>query len=513
MTKDELIRMIRDNDFLPDGDMIDNCIYLFASDAEEACGLLEYYYRFAHKCFLVQGSSNHNGVHYCTEKYILRAEGNTTLRAKYLVMLYSLEIEYYAEMGACHECLRYVDRVLDMDISGHEEYIGSVLNMILSIFLESGICSETGRYIEALKKLADFSGNGSDVCAMYCGTLMEVYAVLGNEEECLHYSGRLDTYLKGKANPQLKLVIPLYQMGCRILLDKGKPADESFIKDFCRGMDRLVRRQEVKDDFSYALLPVFRVLHTSLTVRRLLKYVEYLIEHSNSLSDRIKFYEFLTDECGLDLTRYPRLRKGYLECLKKYHRDSREHVRQALLNELALNELERTYARGALFDTLTGVGSRNAYNNEMAGYKAKDGQHLNSTKFAIVLVDVNGLKETNDLFGDNAGDRLLTDAAEILETGFGDSGRIYRVTGDEFCVITELDREQIEQKVKLVRSGLDERNEKEKLKLSLSIGYTCISEQPGMTIDELIICAGHRKYEDKVRFYSQEEHDRRGRRT
>lgn len=513
MTKDELIRMIRDNDFLPDGDMIDKCVYLFASDADGSCELLEHYYRFAHKCFVVQGSNHHNGIHYCTKKYILRAEGNTTLRAKYLVMLYSLEIEHYADMGSYHECLRYVDKVLDLDITSHEEYLGSVMNMTLSIFFEAGILQEAGRYVEALKKLAESSANGADVRAMYCGTLMEAYAVLGNETEFNNYYTQLSSYLKQKVGKVLKLVIPLYQLGCRVIIKGEETADEEFVKEFCRSMDRLLRHQDVRDDFSFVLLPTFRAIYAKLTRQRLMKYVEYLIGHSNSLSDKIRFYAFLNEECGIDLGRYPRLKTGYADCLKKYYKNSREHIRQELRNELALNELERTYARGALCDTLTGVGSRNAYNNEIAGYRAKDGQHLNSTKFAIILVDVNGLKETNDLFGDTTGDRLLVEASELLENGFDDMGRVYRVTGDEFCIITELEKDRIEQRIDRIRDEMEERNRREKLKLSLSIGYTCVSEHPGMSIDELIICAGRNKYEDKVRYYSQVEHDRRGKRT
>lgn len=84
-------------------------------------------------------------------------------------------------------------------------------------------------------------------------------------------------------------------------------------------------------------------------------------------------------------------------------------------------------------DLLTGVFNRNAMNNRIS-------EDLNGSKpiprpFGICFIDVNGLKATNDMKGHDAGDKLLKDVAEILNSLKTPDCAIYRVGGDEFMVI------------------------------------------------------------------------------
>ncbi|TCQ11169.1 PAS domain S-box-containing protein/diguanylate cyclase (GGDEF)-like protein [Sphingomonas sp. PP-CC-3A-396] len=59
------------------------------------------------------------------------------------------------------------------------------------------------------------------------------------------------------------------------------------------------------------------------------------------------------------------------------------------------------------------------------------------THVALVLFDVDHLKETNDTIGHDAGDLLLQTLADRLTTFFGKRGAIGRLGGDEFAVILE----------------------------------------------------------------------------
>lgn len=54
---------------------------------------------------------------------------------------------------------------------------------------------------------------------------------------------------------------------------------------------------------------------------------------------------------------------------------------------------------------------------------------------SIIMIDVNGLKLTNDTFGHEAGDRLLIKAAEVLKTSARDEDIIARFGGDEFTIL------------------------------------------------------------------------------
>jgi diguanylate cyclase (GGDEF)-like protein/putative nucleotidyltransferase with HDIG domain len=55
--------------------------------------------------------------------------------------------------------------------------------------------------------------------------------------------------------------------------------------------------------------------------------------------------------------------------------------------------------------------------------------------FSIIVVDVNGLKLTNDAYGHSMGDKLLVKVAEILKKSCREDDIICRVGGDEFLVL------------------------------------------------------------------------------
>ncbi|MBO4432095.1 MAG: amino acid permease [Clostridia bacterium] len=120
---------------------------------------------------------------------------------------------------------------------------------------------------------------------------------------------------------------------------------------------------------------------------------------------------------------------------------------------------ERDAAREIAFrDPLTGVKSKNAYDGriEKMNRLITDGK---SDNFGIAVCDVNGLKFINDTYGHKAGDRYITDASALICEYFKHSP-VYRIGGDEFCVIIEgYDYEHretiIEQFNKTVESHLD----------------------------------------------------------
>ncbi|MCI9175044.1 MAG: diguanylate cyclase [Lachnospiraceae bacterium] len=56
-------------------------------------------------------------------------------------------------------------------------------------------------------------------------------------------------------------------------------------------------------------------------------------------------------------------------------------------------------------------------------------------KCAIVMFDLNNLKRMNDEFGHHMGDYYIISASEIIQDVFGSLGEIYRIGGDEFCLI------------------------------------------------------------------------------
>ncbi len=86
-------------------------------------------------------------------------------------------------------------------------------------------------------------------------------------------------------------------------------------------------------------------------------------------------------------------------------------------------------------DALTGVKNRSAYLDVEAqiNRRIREGE---AVRFAVVVCDLNDLKQTNDSFGHQAGDRLLKDACAIICRVFKHSP-VFRVGGDEFAVISQ----------------------------------------------------------------------------
>jgi diguanylate cyclase (GGDEF)-like protein len=80
-------------------------------------------------------------------------------------------------------------------------------------------------------------------------------------------------------------------------------------------------------------------------------------------------------------------------------------------------------------DPLTGLYNRRFYQEELVKL-----DHPKYLPLSIVLIDINGLKITNDAFGHDSGDQLLVQVSDELRHSFN-TNRIARIGGDEFVVI------------------------------------------------------------------------------
>ena len=56
---------------------------------------------------------------------------------------------------------------------------------------------------------------------------------------------------------------------------------------------------------------------------------------------------------------------------------------------------------------------------------------------ACLVLDVDGLKKVNDVYGHLAGDALICDAADCILAVYAKYGECYRIGGDEFVVLLE----------------------------------------------------------------------------
>jgi diguanylate cyclase (GGDEF)-like protein len=93
---------------------------------------------------------------------------------------------------------------------------------------------------------------------------------------------------------------------------------------------------------------------------------------------------------------------------------------------VALTHLWHFVSRRHPLDALTGVPTRSAAHHALRDLRAGD---------AVVMVDVDALKATNDTQGHLAGDDVLRAVADHLRTGVRAQDTVARWGGDEFVIV------------------------------------------------------------------------------
>jgi diguanylate cyclase (GGDEF)-like protein len=92
--------------------------------------------------------------------------------------------------------------------------------------------------------------------------------------------------------------------------------------------------------------------------------------------------------------------------------------------------------RLAFQDPLTGLANRRAVDERLETSMA---EHIeNGTPVSMILADINRLKQVNDSFGHEAGDRLIVAVADAVSraSGLAHGSLAARIGGDEFCIVT-----------------------------------------------------------------------------
>ena len=116
---------------------------------------------------------------------------------------------------------------------------------------------------------------------------------------------------------------------------------------------------------------------------------------------------------------------------EEYRRD----LEVALAREKQGREELRTAWALAYTDSLTGVNSRLAFAEKEGGIDRAISEGA-AAGIAVVVCDLNGLKQINDVGGHEAGDRCIIEASRLICEVFPHSPT-YRVGGDEFAVLLE----------------------------------------------------------------------------
>ncbi|WP_409345374.1 HD domain-containing phosphohydrolase [Paenibacillus sp. MBLB4367] len=116
---------------------------------------------------------------------------------------------------------------------------------------------------------------------------------------------------------------------------------------------------------------------------------------------------------------------------------------------------------------------------------------------SLLVIDLNGLKLANDVFGHREGDRLLIRGAELLRTMFGEDVTLARWGGDEFvAILPHTDKEACEAAVALLKAGC-EQSAIDPVKVSMAIGAATLTNAD-QSLSAAFIDAEKQMYKNKL---------------
>ena len=147
----------------------------------------------------------------------------------------------------------------------------------------------------------------------------------------------------------------------------------------------------------------------------------------------------------------------------------------------------------AALDPLTGLYNRRSGEQRLAEEISRATRYRRP--LTILLIDLDGLKQTNDKLGHAAGDIVLKSFAERLQKAIRGSDLAVRLGGDEFmALLPECRTEEVKHVINRIE-GLEVEYETSRIACRFSRGWT--DYRPGETSEELMRRADEALYANK----------------
>lgn len=167
-------------------------------------------------------------------------------------------------------------------------------------------------------------------------------------------------------------------------------------------------------------------------------------------------------------------------------------------NRLLLRQLEEK----ANTDSLTGLYNRRYLEGALAAERKKNDRF--GIPYSIIVVDVNRLKEANDIYGHEVGDRLLQSVSERLKLEVRTTDTVGRTGGDEFVLLLADTREEGARNLakrfseNIFSDVAIDVGGGERFPVTLSLG---VAGSDQVNHDDLLRTADKRMYEAKEEYY------------
>lgn len=142
-------------------------------------------------------------------------------------------------------------------------------------------------------------------------------------------------------------------------------------------------------------------------------------------------------------------------------------------------------------------------------YEKEKYMYTSNTEWAYISLDLNGLKQTNDLLGPSARDEPICAASNCMKFAFAPYGKIYRIGVDEFVVWIQYSVSNLDSILQGFDATIHEWHGKHLNWISVSYGVVKSSEQDFDSVQEISKFADERMYQNKKDYYTMSCNDRR----
>jgi diguanylate cyclase (GGDEF)-like protein len=149
-----------------------------------------------------------------------------------------------------------------------------------------------------------------------------------------------------------------------------------------------------------------------------------------------------------------------------------------------------------LVDSLTGISNRRSVDLMIDSMNERRKDVL----YGGMMLDLDNLKEVNDLHGHAAGDRAIKRAAEIIKSTLRKGDFVARYAGDEFFVIIEVqDQDALIKAVDRIRNAFHHFNQTsgEPWAINVSIGYDTFCHESTESVEEAMRRIDELMYQEK----------------
>jgi len=236
-------------------------------------------------------------------------------------------------------------------------------------------------------------------------------------------------------------------------------------------------------------------------------------------------YSFYTVIFGGTLVNYKRSQNRKLDRAAKYNakleREVNERTRELSMRNDELKTLNKKLREASFTDVLTGLKNRRYLYASVDSMVASVGRRAQSAKqrntgantvdiapsIFFMMIDLDGFKQINDSYGHDAGDRVLIQVRDVLESSCRWADTIVRWGGDEFMIVGDHSSARAaEQLAERLRCELSERQyqlgDGHVGRLSGSIGFAMypfspLKETGLLKWEQVVALADHAAYAAK----------------